>query len=539
MQAPTEQELQAGRQALHSTKPAIQTFEVTDTREGLPHLLSNISVLENTANILKTTLGPYGRDKVLINSNNQFTVTNDGATILKEMNSKHPILGLLKEVSECQDKNIGDGTTSVCLVFVEILKQLVNLIDSGFDISEIIYTISQIETDALKYLDGLKEMIDRENVPEYIELVAGTALNSKILRSHKKQFSEMFQQLLTVDLEHEESIAIKKVSGGSLEDSVVLNGVVFEKTFSFAGHEQLPKYFKNPKIACLDIELEWKSERDNAEARISSLKSFREFVDAEWKLITDRLDTIINRGAQVVLSKKPIGDFATQYFAKKGVFCAGRVPSEDLRRIAALTGTQIYSSTSFVKSGECETFEEKDVGGVRYNFLEISPKSINSDNKSINNGNKNGCLTFLLRGPGEEFLNEVERSLHDAIIVLKRFLKDLKIVTGGGYIEMKISQYLRNKEIDTKHALVYKSVARALEIIPNTLARNFGLDNILEMQRLRYLISNGKKAIMSLEGAIESEEIKEPLEIKVSLIKTSFQAVRCVLGLDSSFVINQ
>lgn len=529
MYAPNQEEIQKGKSSLHSTSQAIQSLEIEDTRDGIPHLISNIEVLSDISKKLKSTLGPYGRDKVLI-LDNSFTITNDGATILSNIKSNHPAIKLIQEISRSQDKEVGDGTTSVVLLTCEILEQLRELIETGYEPVEISNTLDILLLEILEFIETQKEEIEDNKLDEAIEFVAGTALNSKILQNKKQEFAGMLKYLKDIDYENPDNICIRKVSGGCIDDSVLIKGVAFKKTFSFAGHEQLPKKILNPIVACLDIELEWKTERDNSEARISTIDSFKQFVDAEWKLITDRLDVLINKGINVVLSKAPIGDYATQYFANKNVFCAGRVPESDLERIATVTKTKIYGSVNFVNPGTCELFEERQCGSLRYNFLQVG------------NLDKPQALTFLLRGPGEEFLNEAERSLHDALIVVKRTLKQREVVRGGGYLEMKISNYLKNRinKIKNKQFLIYKAVAKSFEIIPSVLAKNFGLDNILEIQKMRCLIlKENIKVSMTLNGVQDDSTIKEPILVKQNLIKTAINAVKTILLIDSSFVINQ
>merc|ERR1712213_170395 len=202
------------------------------------------------------------------------------------------------------------------------------------------------------------------------------------------------------------------VQGGSLEDTKLVEGVAFKKTFSYAGFEMQQKHYKNPKIALLNVELELKAEKDNAEVRLDNVEEYQKIVDAEWNILYDKLDKIHKSGATVVLSKLPIGDVATQYFADRDMFCAGRVPEEDLN-----------SETL----GNCELFEEKQVGGERFNFFTGVPKS--------------KTCTIILRGGAEQFMEETERSLHDAIMIVRRAIKNDAVVAGGGAIEMELSKY--------------------------------------------------------------------------------------------------
>ena len=227
---------------------------------------------------------------------------------------------------------------------------------------------------------------------------------------------------------NEKLIGIKKITGGGLQDSLFVNGVAFKKTFSYAGFEQQPKSFKNPKIVCLNVELELKSEKDNAEVRVEQVSEYQAIVDAEWQIIYNKMEALYKTGAKVVLSKLPIGDLATQYFADRDVFCAGRVSSDDLERVVQACGGTISSTCSDIQAqhlGTCERFEERQIGGERFNFFEGCPAA--------------KTCTLVLRGGAEQFIAEVERSLHDAIMVVKRAIRNQSIVAGGGACEVSFT----------------------------------------------------------------------------------------------------
>ena len=224
---------------------------------------------------------------------------------------------------------------------------------------------------------------------------------------------------------NEKLIGIKKITGGGLQDSLFVNGVAFKKTFSYAGFEQQPKSFKDPKIVCLNVELELKSEKDNAEVRVDQVSEYQAIVDAEWQIIYNKMEALYKTGAKVVLSKLPIGDLATQYFADRDVFCAGRVSSDDLERVVQACGGIISSTCSDLQPqhlGTCERFEERQIGGERFNFFEGCPAA--------------KTCTLVLRGGAEQFIAEVERSLHDAIMIVKRAIRNRSIVAGGGACEV-------------------------------------------------------------------------------------------------------
>merc|ERR1719387_3338761 len=296
---------------------------------------------------------------------------------------------------------------------------------------------------------------------------AETTLNSKLVADYKKFFAEM--SVNAVEMTGEDlslsAVGIKKVVGGSVTDTVLVHGVAFKKTFSYAGFEQQPKKFTNPKILLLNLELELKAEKDNAEVRITDPDQYQSIVDAEWSIIYEKLDLIVKSGAQVVLSRLAIGDLATQYFADRNIFCAGRVENEDLERTRRATGAAVQTTVQGVTPnvlGTCGEFEEKQIGGDRYNlFMKCS-------------GTKTS--TIIIRGGAQQFIDEAERSLHDAIMIVRRAMRNTKVVGGGGAIEMELSRYLREyaRTITGKQQLVINYYARALEVIPQTLSQNSG-----------------------------------------------------------------
>ena len=253
-------------------------------------------------------------------------------------------------------------------------------------------------------------------------------MSSKLIHSEKPFFSEMVVNAIECldpeDLD-ESLIGVKKVAGGGLQDSLLVKGVAFKKTFTYAGAEQQPKYFENPLILCLNVELELKAEKDNAEVRVEAVSDYQAIVDAEWEIIYRKLQAIEKTGAKVVLSKLPIGDLATQWFADRDIFCAGRVAAGDLRRVVQATGGAIQSTCSDIARehlGTCGIFQERQIGGERYNIFEGCPQA--------------KTCTLVLRGGAEQFIEEVERSLHDALMVVKRAIKNGEVVAGGGAIEV-------------------------------------------------------------------------------------------------------
>lgn len=311
-----------------------------------------------------------------------------------------------------------------------------------------------------------------------LEKCAKTALNSKLISRYQDFFAPMIVDAVEsigpgLDLS---MIGVKKVHGGSVTESFLVRGVAFKRTFSYAGFEQQPKQFARPKILLLNLELELKSEKENAEVRIEDPAAYQSIVDAEWNIIYEKLRLCVESGANIILSKLPIGDLGTQYFADRGVFCAGRVALEDLTRVARATGARVQTTVHGMTPevlGTCERFEERQVGAERYNLF-TGFKDVHT-------------ATMVLRGGAEQFIDETERSIHDSIMIVKNCVRSTRVVAGGGAVEMEISRHLKDysRTIEGKLQLVISAFAKALEMIPRQLADNAGFDSTDILNRLR------------------------------------------------------
>lgn len=387
-------------------------------------------------------------------------------------------------------------------------------------------------------LDKLKEIAininreDTEQVRDMLIKCGGTALNSKLIHRQKEFFAEMIvKAVMALDEDaHIDLIGIKRVPGGSVTDSFLVQGVAFKKTFAYAGFEQQPKSFVNPKIAMLNVELELKSERSDAEIRFDDPKKYQSIVDAEWSIIYDKLDKIAKSGAKIVLSRLPIGDLATQYFADRDIFCAGRVAADDMERVLKATGGAIQTSLNDISDdvlGHCGSFQERQVGADRYNLFTECPEA--------------KTATFVLRGGAEQFIAESERSLHDAIMIVRRALTHKTIVGGGGAIEMALSKHLReySRTIKDKQQLIVAAYAKALEIIPRQVSENAGFDStdIVNQLRAAHARNNNWAGVdIENEGVCDTVEafVWEPALVKQNAIAAATEAACLILSIDET-----
>ncbi|MED6168331.1 T-complex protein 1 subunit eta [Stylosanthes scabra] len=484
--------------------------EGTDTSQGKAQLVSNINACTAVADVVRSTLGPRGMDKLIHDDKGSVTISNDGATIMKLLDIIHPAAKILVDIAKSQDSEVGDGTTTVVLLAAEFLKEAKPFIEDGVHSQNLIRSYRTASTLAIEKIKELAVSIEGKSLEEKKSLLAkcaATTLSSKLIGGEKEFFASMVVDAVIAigNDDRLNMIGIKKVPGGNMRDSFLVNGVAFKKTFSYAGFEQQPKKFLNPKILLLNIELELKSEKENAEIRLSDPSQYQSIVDAEWNIIYDKLDKCVNSGAKVVLSRLAIGDLATQYFADRDIFCAGRVAEEDLKRVAAATGGTVQTSVNNVIDevlGTCEVFEEK------------------------------------------QFIEEAERSLHDAIMIVRRALKNSTVVAGGGAIDMEISRYLRQhaRTIAGKSQLFINSYAKALEVIPRQLCDNAGFDatDVLNKLRQKHALPSGEGAPYGVDiatGGIANSFanfVWEPALVKINAINAATEAACLILSVDET-----
>jgi len=518
--------------------PIILLKDGTDSSQGKNQIISNINACQAVVQIVKSTLGPRGMDK-LIEDSSGTTITNDGATVMKKLNIIHPAAKILVDISKAQDNEVGDGTTSVVVLAGELLKEAKNFLEDGLVAPQIIKGYRTACNLAVqKLLDMAVDLKNKSPEEKRSMLIkcAETTLNSKLVADYKIFFAEMSVAavaMLGEDFSLMSTVGMKKITGGSVTDTLLINGVAFKKCFSYAGFEQQPKSFTNPKILLLNLELELKAEKDNAEVRITDPDQYQSIVDAEWNIIYEKLDLIAKSGANVVMSRLAIGDLATQYFADRDIFCAGRVEVEDLERTRRATGAEVQTTVQGITPdvlGTCGAFEEKQIGAERWNFLTKCPE--------------NKTATIVIRGGAQQFIDEAERSLNDSIMIVRRAMKNTKVVGGGGAIEMELSRYLREyaRTISGKQQLVINYFARALEVIPMTLSQNSGADGtrILNQLRQKHAAAGPEGRWIGVDCMNRSvcdtfaNYIWEPVVVKESALNAAAEAACLILSIDET-----
>jgi len=509
--------------------------EGTDTSQGKAQLISNINACQVIVDAVRTTLGPRGMDKLIVDHRGVATISNDGATIMKLLDIVHPAARTLVDIAKSQDSEVGDGTTSVVLLAGEFLTCSKQFIEDGMHPQIIIKAFRKATAMALAKIEEISVKIEKDDkaaLRDVLERCAATTLSSKLVAQQKGYFSKlvvdavmMLDELLPLNM-----IGMKKVQGGALEETELVAGVAFKKTFSYAGFEMMVKKYDAPKIVMLNVELELKKEKENAEIRINSVDDYQAIVDAEWDILYAKLQAIIDSGAKVVLSKLPIGDVATQWFSDRDIFCAGRVADDDMHRTMKACGGAVQTSVNSITEdvlGTCGTFEERKVGAERYNFFYGCP------------GAK--TCTIIMRGGAEQFIEETERSLHDAIMIVRRAIKNDAVVAGGGAIEMELSKYLRDesRKIAGKEQLLIAAYAKALEVIPRQLCDNAGFDATNMLNKLRQKHAQGGTwfgvDVHSEDIADNLEKaVWEPAIVKVNALTAASEASCLILSVDET-----
>ncbi|MEM3422308.1 MAG: thermosome subunit beta [Candidatus Bilamarchaeaceae archaeon] len=494
----------------------------------------NIAIGYAVANIVKTTLGPKGMDKMLVSDLGDIVITNDGATILEEMNVDHPAAKLMVEIAKTQDKEVGDGTTTSVVIGGNLLKNAGTLLDQGIHPTTIIKGYEMAEREVANLLNKISKTVT-PNDSELLEKIALVSMGSKGIGSEdeKKKLAklivEAIKQIATekngkyvIDTE---LVKIEKKAGGEVLDTELIKGVVVDKEVVHAG---MPKLVKNAKIALIDAALEIEKTETDAKIEITSPEQMEAFLKQEEKMLKDMVEKIKASGANVVFCQKGIDDLAQHYLAKEKIMAVRRVKKSDMEKLARATGAKIASSIEDLNAddlGEAGLIEEKKIGGEAMVFVQNC-----KDPKSV---------SIFVRGGTDHVVSEVERALKDSLGAVSSAIEYGKYTFGGGSAEMALSAALQEYavKIGGREQLAIQAFAEALESIPKALAENAGMDAIDTIVVLRNKHKEGKTTygIDVIGGKVDDVEklgILEPTKVKKQAISSATETARLILRID-------
>ncbi|MCX8196842.1 MAG: TCP-1/cpn60 chaperonin family protein [Candidatus Micrarchaeota archaeon] len=495
----------------------------------------NIAVAYAVANIVRTTLGPKGMDKMLVSELGDIVITNDGATILEEMNVEHPAAKIMVEIAKTQDKEVGDGTTTSVMLAGMLLKKAGDLLDQDIHASTIIKGYDLAAKKANEILDKISTKVSI-NDKQTLEKIAAVAMGSKSIGvgSSKDMLAKMVVTAVTQVAEErngkyfvdDELIKIEKKAGGEINDTQLIQGVLIDKEVV---HPGMPKSVKNAKIALLDCALEIEKTEVDAKIEITSPEQMQAFLAQEEKMLRDMVEKIASTGANVVFCQKGIDDVAQHFLYKKGILAVRRVKKSDMEKLARATGGKIATTLDDLSSkdlGIAGEVNERTIAGEKMVFVENC-----KDPKSV---------TIFVRASTDHVVSEGERAIVDAIGAVSSAIEDGRYVTGGGSTELELSVQLAKyaTEIGGREQLAIQAFAESLEIVPRTLAENAGMDAIDALVNLRakHKKEGGEHFGIDVHNStiadMKALGVFEPLKVKTQAIASAYEAAKMLLRID-------
>ena len=507
--------------------------EDTKRSRGRDARRSNMMAGQIIAEVLKTTLGPRGMDKMLVDGLGDITITSDGAKVLEEIDVQHPAAKMVIEVAKTQDKEVGDGTTTAVIFAGELLKKAEELLEQEIHPSIIISGYKKAADKALEVLEKVALPVDFDDRETLIKL-ASTSMRSKTVSSDREHLAGIVVDAVKQIVEKRgdeviadvDNIQIVKKEGKSLKETKLIKGIIVDKEVV---HDGMPKKLKNAKIALLNVAIEIEKTEIDAEIRIKTPDSVKAFLDQETEMLKKMVDQVSASGANVLLCQKGIDDVAQHFLAKAGIMSARRLKESDMEKLAKATGAEIVNNLKDLKKGDlgaCGLVEERKVGNDKMIFVEEckNPASV----------------AIFVRAGLERMIDEAERSLNDALYVVSDVAEVPKMVPGGGSIEMELAKEVRSyaRQVGGREQLAIEAFADALEVIPRTLAENAGLDLLDTMVAMRaaHEKKNGlRMGVNVFEGGVIDmlkEGVIEPMVVKRQAIKSSIEVASMILRID-------
>ena len=518
--------------------PVLVLKESALQQKGRDAQKNNIAAAKLVAELVKTSLGPRGLDKMLVDSLGDVTITNDGATILKEIDAQHPAAKMMVEIAKTIDTEVGDGTTSSVVFAGALLEKAEKLLEKDVHSTVIIDGYQAASEKALELLAKLAKAVEPDDRESLIK-IAKTSMQSKLVSENSVPLSKLAVDAILKIVEKDgdkysvdlDNLKVEKKAGGSIDDTALINGIVLDKEIVHSG---MPTKIEKAKIALVNAALEVEKTEMSAEIRISDPTQMQQFLEEENRMLKSMVDKIHSIGANVLICQKGIDDISQHYLSKHGIMAVRRVKESDMTKLAKATSGRITTNLDDISTedlGSAEIVQQKKVEADKWVFIEgcKNPRSV----------------TILIRGGSQRVVDEADRSIHDALMVVKDVVEKPSIVAGGGspeaYLATELNEWTGSSE--GREQLAIKQYAEALESIPLTIAENAGMDPIDSLITLRANQSNGKQTvgINAREGKIGnmfSLDIVEPLAVKEQIIKSATEAACMILRIDDVIAVS-
>ena len=513
-------------------QPVFIMSEDAERQTGEDAQENNIAACKTVAKAVRTTLGPKGMDKMMVDSVGDLVVTNDGVTILEEMDIQHPAAKMMVEVAQTQEEEVGDGTTTAVVLAGELLKQAEDLLDQEIHPTVITRGYRLARERSTNILDDISEEVSLAD-EDTLRKVAMTSMTGKSAEASREYLAEIAVKAVRQVAEEKsdrividkDMVKVEKKEGGTIDETELVQGVILDKEKVHGG---MPEGVNDAKIALLNTPIEVRETETDAEINISDPTQLKGFVEEEEKQLKQMVEALDEAGANVVLCQKGIDDMAQHYLAKKGIFAIRRVSTSELDNLAKATGGNIVTSIDDISSedlGEAGSVEERLIGGDSMTFVQDCPEA-----KSV---------SILIRGGTEHVVDEIERAMEDAIGGVTSALQNGKVVGGGGATEVELAQQLRDyaDSVGGREQLAINAFADSLEVIPRTLAENAGFDPIDSLVDLRNKhdegetwagldVSSGKSELLFDKGVVE------PRQTKTQAVQSASESAEMILRID-------
>ena len=510
-------------------QPLIVLSEDSQRTSGRDAQSMNITAGKAVAESVRTTLGPKGMDKMLVDSTGNVVVTNDGVTILGEMDIEHPAANMIVEVAETQEDEVGDGTTTSVVIAGELLSKAEDLLEQDIHATILAQGYRQAAAEAKEILDDVAIEVDVEDT-EILESIAATAMTGKGAEASKDHLAELSVRAIRavaddVDDVDVDNVKVEKVVGGAVDDSELVEGVLVGKE---RVHDNMPYFAEDADVALLDTPIEVKETEIDAEVNVTDPDQLEQFLEQEERQLREMVDRLVDVGADVVFCQKGIDDMAQHYLAQEGIIAVRRAKKSDMKALARATGGRVVSNVDDVAAedlGFAGSVAQKDIAGDEKIFVEEVEEA--------------RAVTLILRGGTEHVVDEVERAVDDSLGVVRTALHEGEVLPGGGAPETALALGLRDyaDSVGGREQLAVEAFADAVDVIPRTLAENAGLDPIdsLVDLRSRHADDGSVSGLDAYTGDVldmESEGVVEPLRVKTQAIESATEAAVMILRID-------